>query len=314
MSDITLNPRICDDPATCDSGNFLPNSFWTGSFQAMASPCEILLDTQDQQLAIELTQLAQREALRIQHKFSRYEQGNSLWQINQAAGRNLSLDDETALLINFADHCYHLSDGMFDISSGCLRRAWTFNGSDQLPPQQAIDRLLPLVGWDKVSWQNPQLQMPAGMELDLGGIGKEYAVDRVLQLLCQRCDFPLLINFGGDLAVSGPRAQGQPWRVGIEAVTTSGNEQAASGKLLEISAGALATSGDSRRYLLHQGKRYSHILNPITGWPVEQAPRSVTVAAGSCLQAGMLATFALLQGAAAEQFLTEQGAIFWCLR
>jgi thiamine biosynthesis lipoprotein len=83
---------------------------------------------------------------------------------------------------------------------------------------------------------------------------------------------------------------------------------------IEIARGGLATSGDARRFLEKDGKRYSHILDPHTGWPVEGAPRSVTVAADTCTQAGMLATFALLNGRDAEAFLARQGVRHWCLR
>jgi FAD:protein FMN transferase len=148
------------------------------------------------------------------------------------------------------------------------------------------------------------------MEIDLGGIGKEYAVDRALHLLKQQTDLPILINFGGDLAVSGAQKNLKPWQVGIE--TPDQNAQAH--HILEISAGALATSGDAKRFLLHQGKRYGHILNPKTGYPVENAPRSISVAGSTCVQAGTLSTLALLQGENAESFLQEQNAIYWCLR
>jgi FAD:protein FMN transferase len=148
------------------------------------------------------------------------------------------------------------------------------------------------------------------MEIDFGGIGKEYAVDSVLQLLTKYSDVPLLVNFGGDLAVSGTRKNGAAWQVGIE--TPDHNKNATN--ILEISAGALATSGDSRRFLLADSKRYSHILNPFTGYPVTDAPRSITVASATCIQAGMLATFGLLKGAEAELFLQEQEIPFWILR
>lgn len=300
---------------------------WSGGFSAMASPCEIIIDSPDQQLAAELTQLAQQEALRIQNTFSRYQQDNIVWQINHAEGTPITVDDETALLLDFAELCYQLSDGLFDITSGTLRRAWKFDGSDKLPSQAQIDALLPFVGWEKIRWKKPQLQLPSGMEIDFGGIGKEYAVDRVLQLLRAKTEAPLLVNFGGDLAVSGTRRYGQPWQVGIEMpkeietpedISTNHNammdNKRIAQKILEISAGALATSGDSRRFLWRDGKRYSHILNPFTGHPVQDAPRSITVAGSNCLQAGMLATFGLLQGKKAEAFLQEQGAVFWCLR
>jgi thiamine biosynthesis lipoprotein len=84
--------------------------------------------------------------------------------------------------------------------------------------------------------------------------------------------------------------------------------------LLELSRGGLATSGDTHRFLLREGVRYGHILDPKSGWPVSDTPRSVTVAAGSCVEAGMLATFAMLQGRGAESFLEEQGVRYWCLR
>lgn len=293
---------------------------WRGSFTAMASPCEIIIDSPDQQLAARLIQLAQQEALRIQNTYSRYQPNNIVWQINHAQGQPIDVDDETALLLDFAELCYQLSDGLFDITSGTLRRAWKFDGSDKIPTKTQIDALMPFVGWEKILWQKPQLQIPAGMEIDFGGIGKEYAVDRVLQLLRAESGAPLLVNFGGDLAVTGARRDGQPWQVGIEAPeenaahNTRTNDKKIATKILSIAAGALATSGDSRRFLWRDGVRYSHILNPFTGHPVQDAPRSITVAGSNCLQAGMLATFGLLQGKNAESFLQEQDAIFWCLR
>jgi thiamine biosynthesis lipoprotein len=81
-----------------------------------------------------------------------------------------------------------------------------------------------------------------------------------------------------------------------------------------LKVGGLATSGDARRFLQKDGVRYSHILDPKTGWPVPGAPRSVTVAADSCTQAGMLSTLAMLKGAQSESFLKEQGVLFWCNR
>jgi thiamine biosynthesis lipoprotein len=147
------------------------------------------------------------------------------------------------------------------------------------------------------------------MEIDLGGVGKEYAVDRVLALLQAQAAVPMLVNFGGDLAVSGPRASGAPWQVGVE---RPGGGQAA--LLLELSAGALATSGDARRFLLKDGVRHGHILDPRNGWPVRGSPRSVTVAAGSCTEAGSLATLAMLKGAGAEAWLAAQGVPHWILR
>ncbi len=148
------------------------------------------------------------------------------------------------------------------------------------------------------------------MEIDLGGIGKEYAVDCAMRLVQEAWPAPALVNFGGDLRASGPRADGTAWTVAIESV----EEEGRTAGVLELSGGALATSGDARRFLLKDGVRYSHILNPRTGRPVIGAPRSVTVAAPTCVEAGMIATLAMLQGRRAEAFLKREGVRAWCIR
>lgn len=171
-----------------------------------------------------------------------------------------------------------------------------------------MNELLPHVGFDKLQWRRPHLTLPHGMEIDFGGIGKEYAVDRAYEKIARHRSLPFLINFGGDLRANRPPARG-PWQIGIERPDTVG--QAA--RMLELERGALATSGDSRRYLLKEGIRYGHVLDPRTGWPIAGAPRSVTVAASTCTEAGMLATLALLQGAKAEEFLQQQEVGYWLL-
>lgn len=277
----------------------------------MASPCEVLVDSVDIELAGRITECAASEALRIEHKFSRYRNDNIVYRINNSAGGVIEVDTETAQLLDFADRLFQLSDGMFDVTSGILRKVWQFDGSDRIPDQKAIEKLLPNIGWSKLSWTNPKLSMPSGMQIDLGGIGKEYAVDRCVQLLRTNFNVPCVVNFGGDLAATGPRANNQPWQIGIESIETPGQN---SGQVLSLSLGAIATSGDVRRFLVRNGIRYSHILNPKTGWPVEGAPRSVTVTAATCTEAGMLATLAMLQGVNCENFLDAEKIRYWCLR
>jgi thiamine biosynthesis lipoprotein len=199
----------------------------------------------------------------------------------------------------------------FDLSSGVLRRVWQFDGSDRIPANQAINALLPLIGWPKVKYTADIIQLPKGMELDFGGIGKEYAVDCVAKI-CQlnAPDISIVVNFGGDIQVTQPRKQKQDWHIGIESL----KDQRVAINILKIKGGGLATSGDARRFLVKDGVRYSHILNPKTGYPISNAPRSVTVAAPHCIQAGLLATLALLHGQYAETFLQQQNTPFWCYR
>jgi thiamine biosynthesis lipoprotein len=275
----------------------------------MASPCEVHVSEPDRALAEHIAALVAAEAARIEAKLSRYRRGNVIDAINTAGGRPVVVDEETARLLDYAAELFDLSDGKFDVTSGVLRRAWRFDGSDRVPSRDVVEALLPLVGWQRVRWRAPELTLLPGMEIDLGGIGKEYAVDRAALLarpLSERC----LLNFGGDLLALGPQAGRQPWRVGVESL----HDSTVAAREIELATGALATSGDARRFLHKDGKRYSHILDPTSGWPVEDAPRSITVAAPTCTQAGMLATLALLRGRDAETFLAAQGAQYWALR
>jgi FAD:protein FMN transferase len=278
-------------------------------FTAMASPCEVILPTIDHPAALQLGAIVAQEAWRIEKKFSRYRTDSVTSWIHTNAGTPVDVDPETASLIDFASRCFQISDGLFDITSGILRNAWKFDGSDRVPASDAIERLLPLIGFDKLEWRSPHLLLPKRMELDFGGIGKEYAVDRAYELLAAQRNDPFLINFGGDLRANRAPAHGS-WQVGIEQPDTVREAT----MILELKHGALATSGDSRRYLLKNGVRFGHILDPRTGWPVAGAPRSVTVAASSCTEAGLFATLALLQGDRAREFLEQEGVRYWLMQ
>ena len=279
-------------------------------FTAMASPCEVLLpSTTAPTAALELGTLVAQEAWRVEKKFSRYRSDSVTAWIHENRGTPIEVDRETASLIDFAGRCFELSGGLFDVTSGVLRYAWRFDGSDRIPEPAAVARLLPRVGFNKLQWRSPWLLLPDEMELDFGGIGKEYAVDRAYDSLAVRCSTPFLINFGGDLRANRPPSHG-PWQVGIERPDTDRRATL----ILDLNHGALATSGDSRRFLLKDGVRYGHILDPRTGWPILHSPRSVTVAASSCTEAGLLSTLALLQGVRAREFLEEHGVRYWLLQ
>lgn len=277
-------------------------------FTAMASPCEVLIETREEQLARRIATVAAQCAWSIERKFSRYRDDNIVHRINTADGAPVVVDEEAAKLLDFADALTGMSGGRFDITSGVLRRAWTFDGGDRVPSQETIDALLQYVGWEKVRWDRPRLQMQPKMQIDFGGIGKEYAVDAAARLIEDEFgSISCVVNFGGDIVVRHPRKDGSVWRVGIEAAATPGSAVG----MIGLRQGGLATSGDSRRFVVANGQRYSHILDARTGWPVTDAPRTVTVVANTCTQAGALSTLAILQGADARQFLETQGVRFW---
>jgi thiamine biosynthesis lipoprotein len=285
---------------------------WRANFFAMGSPCEVLVDTDDRVTAADLGARAAAEAWRIEDKFSRYRSGNIIDRINSAGGAPVTVDAETARLLDFAAGLHAGSGGRFDITSGALRRVWTFDGSERIPARAAVDAVLADVGWERARWTPPVLVMPKGMQVDFGGIGKEYAVDQACACLRRVSGEPCLVNFGGDLAVTGPPRRRAAWQVGIESL--QGGPKPLTSRLIRLESGALATSGDTRRFLRRSKLRLGHILDPTTGWPVVGAPACVTVAADTCVQAGVFATFAMLEGRDAEVFLQEERVRHWITR
>jgi len=284
----------------------------------MASPCELLIDGGSRAHAKMLTGVAQQEARRIERTFSRYRKDNIVFRINSSAGATIQVDAETARLLDFSDQCFRISDGLFDVTSGVLRDAWKFDGSNNVPSQAEIEILLPRIGWQQAKWREPEFTLPDGMQIDFGGIGKEYAVDRAVTLLRERTNKPFLVNFGGDLHASGPPAESGAWQVGIAAIQrktlVAANVATGAARVLQLQRGALSSSGDAERFLLKDGIRYGHVLHPKTGWPARDAPQSVTVAGNSCTEAGVLSTLALLHGEDAERFLEEQSVSYWVQR
>lgn len=288
---------------------------WVGRFTLMASQCEVHIRASDKAFATELIHAAFTEGKRIEQHFSRYIEGNLLYRINHSAGKPIKLDEEYTQLFQYAHTLFEASEGMFDISCGSLRRLWSFNTLDApentLPSQSAINNALKHIGLDRLDWQPPFLTLQEGMELDFGGIGKEYAVDKAALIIQQRFHGEYLVNFGGDCYCKG--SQASPWTIAVESIAPPFGPQQASNTVTLIEGG-VATSGTTKRYFTVGGKRYGHILNPKTARPVDHAPLSVTVVHQSCLSAGALATLAMLEGNSAEQYLLAQELVHWVLR
>ncbi|MDF1584570.1 MAG: FAD:protein FMN transferase [Methyloprofundus sp.] len=271
--------------------------YFNFKFKAMGTPCEIQLYASHESQAREVVHRVVSDVKRLEALYSRYRADSFLSKINRhaASGKTISVDAETVSLLNYAAACYQQSDGLFDITSGKLRQAWRFD-SDKIPAQSTIDRLLQQIGWDKLNWNPPVLGFSiAGMEIDFGGIVKEYAVDRAAALCSEAGICHGIINLGGDIKIIGPRADGSPWMVGIRHPRKAN----AILQTLELSQGALASSGDYERFILLDGVRYSHVLNPKTGWPVKYMS-SVSVVGDFCVVAGSASTIAMLK--------EEQGA------
>ncbi len=272
-------------------------------FAIMGGEGELLLAGQDAATREAAAAAAVQEARRIEARFSRYRPDSIVSQVNAAAGsgRALAVDDETAALLDFAARLHADSGGRFDITSGILRQAWDFKRAE-LPCPQRLEALCRRIGWARVLWDGQALALPEpGMEIDFGGIGKEYAADRCAGLLLDRGLRHGWINLGGDIRVIGPQPDGRPWRMGIRHPRQPGATVAS----VALHEGALATSGDYERYVEIDGQRHCHLLDPRTGWPVRHW-QSVSVQAPVCVAAGALSTVAMLMGPQAPAWLEEQ--------
>jgi FAD:protein FMN transferase len=274
------------------------------AFHAMGSPCEIQLYARDHASAQGIAQQAIADANRLEQRYSRYRPDSILSAINQVAawGGSIQVDEETTSLLNYAHACYQQSDGLFDITSGLLRQAWNFK-ANRLPEQGHIEQLLQRIGWHKVRWNAPTISFQPGMELDLGGIVKEYAADRLATLCWNAGAHHGFINLGGDIRVIGAHPDGSPWRIGVKHPRQQNPEAM---HTIELLSGGIASSGDYERCLTLNGIRYGHILNPKTGWPVQHMA-AVTVVADLCVLAGSAATIGMLKQDTGPAWLAALG-------
>ncbi len=258
----------------------------------MGGPCRLRLEVTTRGAADTAIAAAVSEVRRLELKYSRYLADSLTSAINRSAGTGtpVSIDAETAGLLDYANTAWRESGGLFDLTSGVLRRAWDFK-SARAPEQRDIESLLPLVGWEQVQWERDSVYLPRrGMELDFGGCVKEYAADSAAAQLRRHGVSAALVDLAGDMAATAAPSGAPGWPVGIRHPVS--REQAVARVLLP--EGGLASSGDYERCLVIDGTRYGHILHPRTGWPVRGLV-AVSVLARQCLVAGSAATIAMLK-------------------
>jgi thiamine biosynthesis lipoprotein len=250
------------------------------------------------EVAIGILHSAKLEIERIERKFSRYLEDSWISQLNSASGNGfwIKTDPETELILGAANDLFQITAGRFDPTVGALRKIWRF-GSDAasaeqhtVPTPQQIKTAREFVGWEKLERAKDAARLPlSGMALDLGGLVKEYAVDRVAEIF-EGYGVSGLCELGGDLRiVKGPQ-QGKLWRVGLK-----GQAADKLRGVVELNNGAIATSGDYERHIEIEGRRYCHIIDATTSYPVAGF-RTVTAIADRCINAGALTTAAMLLG------------------
>ena len=257
----------------------------------MGCPCELRFHAGPAEAFARAVDRCVGEIRRFERKYSGYLPDSLASAINRAAGRKaVAIDPETAAILRYAAVCHEQSNGVFDITAGAFRRVWQPTRKS-LPTRYELEACIAKVGWDKVRYSDRQVFLPLpGMELDFGGVIKEYAADAAAAVARRAGIRHGLVNLGGDICIVGPQPDGDPWPIGI--VHPGRTESAIA--TLPLSEGALTTSGSYERFVEIEGRRYSHLIDPRTGWPVEGLS-SVTVVADQTIVAGSIASIAALQ-------------------
>lgn len=219
---------------------------------------------------------------------------------------------ELADVVSLAQQISRVSGGAFDVTVGPLVDLWGFGPEvkpDRLPAQEAIDAALATTGYGHLSVrERPAALRKAlpGLHVDLSAIAKGYGVDRVAELLESEGLVDYLVEIGGELRGRGRNGHGEPWRIAVE------RPDAASRSVFRVVAlrdVGMATSGDYRNFFELDGRRYSHSIDPSTGWPVTHALASVTVLDPRCARADALATALLVLGPEAGPALARSLAV-----
>jgi thiamine biosynthesis lipoprotein len=265
-------------------------------FRALGTHCSLQFRHRDDRAALtfaadSLTWLGEFEA-----KFSRFRASSLVSRINASAGRDwVETDVEMERMLDLAEGVYNLSSGILDATMLPLLRLWDWKKAHpSLPSPGEVEEALFLTGWHKVQRRPRKVFLPqAGMGLDFGGFGKEFAVDRLAQLAMSRGIKDALIDLGRDIFALGGNGVHPFWHVGLEDARQPGQCH----RGIALSERAVSASGDHARCFVHEGRRYGHIVDPRTGWPVANGVRSCNVIAASCLEAGVYSTAICVLGA-----------------
>jgi thiamine biosynthesis lipoprotein len=270
-------------------------SFRQLTFTAISTICRVNFVCGDSQLAQQFQQEVLSWISRFEAQYSRFIPNSLIGRINAAAGSHwVDVDPEAEMLFNLCQDMVAFTSGAFDPTALPLIRLWNWKVSPPiLPSAQAVVETLELVGWNKVQRRKGGIFLPRpGMCLDLGAIGKEYAVDCILKQALQRGIDNVLVDFGQDLRVHGAPPERAAWFIGLEDPKHPGTCWTG----VAVNNHAVATSGDYVRHFTADGRRYGHIIDPRDGYPANNGCLSVSVVAPNCTIAGILSTTAFVLG------------------
>ncbi len=265
------------------------------SFHAMNTLCRVHFVSPNARRGSEFQQEVLRWIAWFEAQYSRFIPDSLISRINAAAGEHWTeIDAEAEAVFKLCGEMAFFTRGAFDPTAMPLIRLWNWQAKPPvIPSDAAIAAARELVGWQKVQRRPGAIFLPrVGMCIDLGGIGKEYAVDRVVTMALQRGIQNVLVDFGQDVRVNGKPPTKPAWHIGLQDPKNPGSCWTGVGVLNH----AVATSGDYLRHFTKDGRRYGHIIDPRDGMPVFNNCLSVTVIAPTCTVAGILTTSAFILG------------------
>lgn len=260
---------------SCSHGT---ENLYQRSFHSMGSTVELKFYSPSEELFHRVVDACVERTKEIDRLFSNYRDDSVLAEVNRNAGtRPVSVPGEFLRLVGTSIRYSELTDGAFDITIGSLFELWrAATSAGRLPEKSRIRDALECTGFEKIKTDEAKSQVFLEgdcVRLDFGAIGKGYAVDEMVRIARQNGIKRGLVNFGGNIYAMAPPAGKKFWDVGVRK-PESGNEIISK---LDLVNKGVATSGDYERYFEHAGKRYSHIIDPRTGWPAEDVTSVVAV-------------------------------------
>jgi thiamine biosynthesis lipoprotein len=273
----------------------------------MGNTFEITVVGYDSVWANEKIDLAVSEIRRIEKLLTTFDDSSQVNQVNAAAGlRPVKVDREVFDLVKRSLRISAITDGAFDITYGSLdKRLWNFDKSmTALPDTETAASMVRLINYRNVLLDEEACTVmlkEAGMRIGFGGIGKGYAAEKAKSLLKREGVSGGIVNASGDMATWGLPASGQPWTVGI----SSPNNALLPFSYLNITDMAIATSGNYEKFVVINGRKYSHTINPRTGLPVTGI-KSVTIISPNAEIADAMATPVCIMGVKAGLALINQ--------
>lgn len=233
----------------------------------------------------------------------------NVYSVISAVNRNedIHLNDDFVKIFNKAKQISRETGGAFDVTVGPLVNAWGFGSKAKKDlTDEQVQQLRRFVGYNDVDIVNGKVvKKQKETELDFNAIAKGYSVDLVSQFLKKNKIENFFVNIGGEICASGEKPEGTPWIIGIEQPTENAEDVAKMQMIIEVTNKSVATSGTYRKYREKEGVRYSHTIDPRTGYPVSHTLLSATVIADDCMTADALATAFMVMGKEeAFKFLT----------